>query len=421
MTSKRDPRGFSILSPIRRRAVASMAVAMALLVVAPFVGTCPVIAQSDTRPVRIGVLSAMSGPYADLGGEGSVTAAEMAVKDFGGSVLGRPVEVLSADHQTKPDVASNIARKWFDVDGVQMITDMISSPATLAIQRIGTEKKRITINTAGTTDALTNDACGPYGASWVFDSYAFGKALAVAAEPGSTWYFLTVDHSGGQALQGVVTKLLQAKGARVLGGVRFPLNVGDMSSFLLQAQASGAKNIAVIVGGTDLIAILKQAKEFGLKERGQNLVGTLIFQSDLRAMGPEIADGLLFGTGFYSGSSPEASAWAKRFFELRKTAPNDTHAGTYSGVLHYLKAVKAAGTLDADAVMAKMREMPVDDMFARNGVLRKDGRMVHDFYVVKAKTQAQSEGPLDLVDLVRTIPAAEAFAPLSESTCPLLK
>ena len=239
--------------------------------------------------------------------------------------------------------------------------------------------------------------------------------------PNSTWFFLTADYAGGRALQTALAPFLEAKGAKILGSVRHPLNTGDMSSFLMQAQASGAKYIALANAGTDLINTMKQAREFGLSQGGQTLVGIVLFLSDLKAMGLEEANGLVFGTGFVADSSPEAAAWSKRFFELRKVMPNDTHAGVYSAVLHYLKAVQAAGTRDASAVMAKMRELPVNDMFAKNGVLRKDGRMVHDMYLVQAKTPAESKAPWDLVKIVKTIPGSEAFRPLSESECPLVK
>jgi branched-chain amino acid transport system substrate-binding protein len=382
----------------------------------------PLNAQTAELPIKIGVLTEMSGAYADVGGAGSVVAAQMAVADFGGSVLGMPISVVSGDHQSKSDVAMAIARRWFDVEGVDVIVDLSNSAAALAVQGLGKELKRISIVSTAATDILTNQQCSPYGAHWTYDSYSVAKTLAAAmGTPDSTWFFLTADYAGGRALQTALAPFLEAKGVKILGGVRHPLNTSDMSSFLMQAQASGAKYIALANAGTDLINTMKQAREFGLSQAGQTLIGIVLFLSDLKAMGLEEANGLMFGTGFVADSSPEAAAWSKRFFELRKVMPNDTHAGVYSAVLHYLKAVQAAGTREASAVMAKMRELPVNDMFAKNGVLRKDGRMMHDMYLVQAKTPAESKGPWDLVKIVKTIPGSEAFRPLSESECPLVK
>ncbi|WP_336812981.1 ABC transporter substrate-binding protein [Bosea sp. MMO-172] len=383
--------------------------------------TSPVSAQ-EKKGVKIGVLGASSGPYGDVGGHGSVVAAQMAIADFGGSVLGQPIELVSADHQSKPDTAVTIARSWFDVDGVDVITDLSTSPVAIAVQKLAADKKRITLNSTASTDALTNHECTAYGAHWTYDSYSIGKVVASGvAKPGSTWFFLTVDNAGGTGLQNALTPFLQAKGAKIVGGVRHPINTTDMSSFLLQAQASKAQYIALANGGMDTTTALKQAQEFGLSQNGQTLVGTAIFLSDVRAMGLADAGGLQFGTGFVNDRTPEAAEWSRRFIERFKTAPNDVHAGVYSSILHYLKAVKAAGTKDADAVMAKMRETPVNDMFATNGVLRKDGRMVHDMYLVQVKKPAESKGPNDIVKLVQTIPGAEAFRPLSESGCSLVK
>ncbi len=397
--------------------IAAAAMALALV---PILGLPTGKARAGDA-VKVGVLTDMGGPYADVGGRGSVIAAEMAVRDFGGSVLGKPISVLSADNQEKPDVATAIARRWYD-EGVEMITDLSGSPMALAVQALATEKKRIAITTTASNDALTNQQCSPFGAHWVFDSYSTGKTVAPSlAAPGSTWFFLTVDNAGGEGLQKALVPFLQANGARVLGSVRHPLGTADMSSFLLQAQASGAKYIALANAGQDLVNVMKQAQEFGLAERGQTPVGMTVFMSTLKAMGLDAANGMLFATGFVSSASPEAAAWSKRFFELYHAMPNDVQAGVYSAVLHYLRAVQSAGTDQAEAVMAKMRELPVNDMFARNGVLRKDGRMVHDMYLVQAKTPSESTGPWDLVKIVKVIPGAEAFRPLSDSACPLVK
>jgi branched-chain amino acid transport system substrate-binding protein len=383
-------------------------------------GLSPLNAQGANPAVKIGVLTDMSGPFADISGRGSVIAAEMAVRDFGGSALGSPISVISADYVLKPDVGMAIAGRWFDAEGVDAIVDLPSSNLALAVQALAREKNRISITSTAATDVLTNQQCSPNGAHWTYDSYSIGKTLgSTMGAAGSTWFFLTADNAGGSALQNTITPFLLANGAKVLGSVRYPVNTADMSSFLLQAQASGAKFVAVAGAGSDLINATKQAREFGLTQSGQTLVGTALFMSDLKAMGLDAANGLVFGTGFVVNSSPEAAEWSKRFFELHKAMPNDVQAGVYSAVLHYLKAVQAAGTREASIVMAKMRELPVNDMFTRNGVLRKDGRMFHDMYLVQAKTPAESKGPWDLI--LKTIPGAEAFRPLSESECPLAK
>lgn len=380
------------------------------------------VAVHAAEPIKIGVLTDMAGPFADIGGRGSVIAAEMAVADFGGSVLGRPISVLSADPQLKPDAAVTIARRWYDQEGVGLIVDLPSSPIALAVQSLAAEKKKITIASSAATDALTDKQCSPFGAHWAYDSYSLGKTLAATlGSPDSTWFFLSADNSGGTALQTGLSTFLKARGARILGSVRFPPHAGsDMSSYLLQAQASGAKYLPVAGAGTDLLNVVKQAREFSLSRSGQTIIGTAIFVTDVKAMGLQAADGLEFATGWVDNQSPEASEWAKRFFARLDKMPNAVQAGIYSAVGHYLKAIQAAGSDDSAQVMAKMQELPVNDMFAKNGILRQDGRMVHDMYLVQAKTPAESSGPWDLVKIVRVVPGAEAFRPLSESACPLV-
>ncbi|WP_336812987.1 ABC transporter substrate-binding protein [Bosea sp. MMO-172] len=380
-------------------------------------------AQTASAPVKIGVLTDIAGPFADIGGHGSIAAAEMAAADFGGSVLGRPIRILSADPQLKPDAAVTIARQWYDQEGVGLIVDLPNSPIALAVQALATEKKKLAIASSAATDALTNQQCSPYGAHWAYDSYSVGKTLAAAlGAPDSSWFFLTADNSGGTALQESLSTFLKKSGAAIRGTVRFPPHAGsEMSSFILQAQASGAKFIPVAGAGGDLLNVVKQAREFDLGRNGHTIVGTAIFVTDVKAMGLEAAEGLSFATGWVDNQSPEATAWSKRFFERRKAMPNAVQAGIYSAVLHYLKAMQATGTDDAAKVMAKMQELPVNDMFATNGVLRKDGRMVHDMYLVQAKKPSESTGPWDLVKIVKTVPGADAFRPVSESACPLLK
>lgn len=380
-------------------------------------------AQTPAVAVKIGVITDMSGPFADIGGPGSVTAAEMAAEDFGGTVLGRPIQILFADPQLKPDAAVTIARRWYDQDGVGLIVDLPNSPIALAVQALATEKKKLAITSSAATDALTNEQCSPYGAHWTYDSYSIGTTLAsVLGTAGSSWFFLTSDNSGGTSLQDSLSNFLKKTGADLRGAVRFPPHTGaDMSSFILKAQASGARYIPVAGAGGDLINIVKQAREFAMRQHGQTLVATAIFVTDVKAMGLEAADGLTFATAWVDTQSLEAIAWSKRFFARRKVMPNAVQAGIYSAVLHYLKAMQSVGLDDSAAVMARMRELPVNDMFARNGVLRRDGRMVHDMYLVQAKAPQQSSGPWDLVSIVKTLPGDEVFRPLSQSACPLLK
>lgn len=381
------------------------------------------LAQSPDGPVKIGVLTDMSGTYADVAGKGSVLAAQMAIEDFGGKVLGQPIALVFADHQQKADVASAIARQWFDTDGVDMIVDLPNSAVALAVQALAKEKKKITMITTGAPELATGAQCSPTGVHWVYDSYSAGKTLALALtkKPGDTWFFVTMDNIAGESLQKATERFILPLGAKVIGTVKHPLNSQDMSAFLLKAQGSGAKYIALSNAGSDLITAVKQAHDFGIEAGGQKLVAIVAFQSDIKAIGLKLAQGTVFATGFFPDQSPQAKAWSERFLKRHGAAPNDSQAGVYSAVTHYLKAVRAAGTSQSEAVMAQMRLLPVQDMFTGNGQLRVDGRMVHDTYLVEVKTPAESTGPWDLLKLVEVIPADQAFRPLSESDCPLVK
>ena len=382
----------------------------------------PAPAQKGEETVRVGVLTDMAGTYSAVAGAGSVLAARMAIEDFGGKVLGKPIALVSADHQQKADVASAIARKWFDTEGVDIALDLPNSVISLAVQNIAREKKRISVITTGGTEVATNAQCSPTGMHWVYDSYSLGKTLATAlTKPGDKWYFVVMDNVAGDALQKGIERFLPPTGGSVAGGVRHPLNTPDMSSFLLQAQNSGAKYIALGNGGSDLITSVKQASEFGIVAGGQKLVGIAMFLTDLKAIGLDLGQGMIYATGFYPAQSEQAQAWSKRFFDRHGAMPNDSQAGVYSALLHYLKAVEAAGTKDSEKVMAKMRELPVNDMFTTGGRVRADGRMVHDTFLVQAKTPKESTGPWDLVKSVATIPGDQAFRPLAESECPLVK
>jgi branched-chain amino acid transport system substrate-binding protein len=378
-------------------------------------------AQISDDVVRIGVLNDQSSLYADAGGQGSVIAARMAVEDAGGKVLGKPVEIVFADHQNKADIAVNIARQWFDVGKVDMAIGFDNSAVALGVEQLAADHDRIAIAGAVGTTAFTGKSCTPTEASWIYDSYALTTSLAkaVVAEGRDTWFFITVDYAFGYSLEADATAAVQAAGGKVLGSVRHPLNTSDFSSYLLQAQASGAKVIALASSGGDMVNATKQAGEFGLT-KNQSLVSLLVFITDVHSMELRVAQGLKLVTAFYWDRDDETRAWSKRFFERQQRMPTQTQASTYSAVRHYLKSIEAAGTDEAKAVMAKMRELPVNDFFAHNGHLRQDGRLVHDMYFAQVKTPAESTKPWDYYRILGTIPGDQAFRPMSEGGCPLV-
>ena len=349
--------------------------------------------------IRIGVLNDQSGVYADLGGVGSVIAAQMAVEDAGGKVLGRPVEVINADHQSKADVGAAIARKWFDEDNVDVVIGFDNSSVALAVEQVALQKNRIAIAGAIGTTAFTGKNCTPNEAAWVYDAYALTNTLArsVVQRGGDTWFFITVDYALGHSLEADATAAVLAAGGKVLGHARHPINTSDFSSYLLQAQASGAKVVALANAGGDMINAIKQANEFGLTRGGQKVVSLLTFITDIQSVGLTATQGLTFVTAFYWNRNDESRAWSKRFFERHKRMPTMAQAAVYSMVRHYLRAVEAAGTDEAEAVMAKMRDMPVNDFYAKNGRVRLDGRMVHDMYFVQVKTPAEIDRTLGLL------------------------
>jgi branched-chain amino acid transport system substrate-binding protein len=378
-------------------------------------------AQISDDVVRIGVLNDESGLFADLGGPGSVTAARMAAEDAGGQVLGKPVEIVFADHQNKPDVAVNLARQWFEVGKVDMAIGFDNSAVALAVEQLAADHNRIAIAGAVGTTAFTGKSCTPTEASWIYDSYALTTSLAksVVAEGRDTWFFITVDYAFGYSLEADATAAVQAAGGKVLGSVRHPLNTADFSSYLLQAQASGAKVVAFANSAGDMVNATKQANEFGLT-KNQTMVSLLVFISDVHSMELKAAQGLKFVTGFYWDRDDESRAWSKRFFDRQGKMPTQAQASVYSAVRHYIAAIAAAGTDEAKAVMAKMRELPVNDFFARNGHLRQDGRLVHDMYFAQVKTPAESTKPWDYYKIIGTIPGDQAFRPMSEGGCPLV-
>ena len=382
------------------------------------------LAQAQTpQPFRIGAMVDMSGVYSAHGGPGMVTAVQMAVEDFGGKVLGRPIEVLSANYQNKVDIAAARAREWYDRDDVQMIIESTDSAAALALQRLGVEKKRLTLFAGSASSALTTADCSPYGVHYVYDTYALshGTGIAITKAGGDSWFFITADYAFGHALEKDTADVVVQNGGKVLGQVRAPLNTPDFSSFLLQAQASKAKVVGLANAGTDTQNSVRQANEFGITQGGQKLATLLVFLHDIKGLGLQAAQGLQFTDGFYWDYNDETRAFAKKFYERHKGMPSMVQAGAYSATMHYLNAITAAGTAQPDAVMAKMKATPVNDFFAKNGVIRADGRMVHDMYLAEAKKPSESKGEWDLLRINAVIPGDQAYRPLSESVCPLVK
>jgi branched-chain amino acid transport system substrate-binding protein len=373
--------------------------------------------------VKIGVLTDMSGQFSHESGEGAVTAVKMAVEDFGGKVLGKPIEVVVADHQNKPDIASALARKWFDVEKVDMIANLINSSIALGVSQLAKEKDRIAIVNGSGSSRLTNDACTPNSIHYAYDTYALAKgtgaALLKAGE--KSWYFLTADYAFGHALEADTSAIVKSLGGEVVGSVRYPPETFDQSSFLLKAQASKAKVVALAGSGTVLVNAVKSAQEFGIRKGGQELAGLLVWITDIKSMGLDLAQGLVLTNAFYWDRDDETRAWSKRFYERMKRMPHMGDAGDYSSTMHYLKAIAAAGTDDAQAVMRKMRDMPINDFFAKNGKIREDGRMVHDMYVYEVKKPSESKGEWDYYKLREVIPGEQAFRPLKDSACPLVK
>jgi branched-chain amino acid transport system substrate-binding protein len=373
--------------------------------------------------VKIGVLTDMSGQFSHESGEGAVTAVKMAVEDFGGKVLGKPIEVVVADHQNKPDIATGLARKWYEVEKVDMIANLINSSIALSVSQLAKEKNRIAIINGSGSSRLTNDACTPNSVHYAYDTYALargtGSALMKAGQ--KSWYFLTADYAFGHALEADTSAVVKAMGGEVVGSTRYPIETFDQSSFLLQAQASKAQVVALAGSGNVLVNSIKSAQEFGIPKSGQTLAGLLVWITDIKSLGLESAQGLVLTNAFYWDRDDETRAWSKRFYERMNRMPHMGDAGDYSSTMHYLKAIEAAGTDEAQAVMAKMRELPVNDFFAKNGRIREDGRMVHDMYVYEVKKPSESKGEWDYYKLREVIPGDQAFRPLKDSVCPLVK
>jgi len=373
--------------------------------------------------VKIGMLEDMSSIYADITGVGAVTAAKMAVEDFSGKVLGKPIEVISADHQNKPDIASATAREWFDNQHVDALMDVAASATALAAIDVAKTKNKIVVLNGPGAARITNEACTPISVHYTYDNYALshGTGAAMVTAGYNTWFFLTADYAFGHDLEQVTSGVVKASGGQVLGSIRVPINTSDFSSALLQAQASKAKVIGLANAGADTTNSIKQAAEFGIVRGGQKLAGLLVFINDINSLGLQTAQGMLLTNAFYWDRNDESRAWAQRYFQRMGKMPNMSQAGIYSATTHYLKAVQAAGTDDTQAVMDKMRATPINDFFAHDGKIREDGRMVHEMFLYEVKNPAESKGAWDYYKLVATIPADQAFQPLAASKCPLVK
>ncbi|MBV9833044.1 MAG: ABC transporter substrate-binding protein [Alphaproteobacteria bacterium] len=379
----------------------------------------PALAQN--KGVKIGVLDDMSGPYAENTGPGDVAAVKFAIADFGGSVLGKPIEMVSADFQSKVDVGVGIAKRWYDDEGVDMVIGIPNSAIALALVKVAQEKNRIVMPTAAATSALTGSGCGPNSIHFIYDTYGQTKTIveALSKQGGDSWFFVTVDYAFGLAIEQDATQFIKAAGGKVIGSVRHPLNTADFSSYILQAQASKAKGLMVANGGADIINAVKQAAEFGLAKQGMRISAPLAQFPDVKGLGLKTAQGLLLASPFYYDMNPQARAYTDRFTKEIGRPPSFIQAGTYGAVMHYLKAVQAAGTTEAKAVLAKMRDLPINDFMTKDGQVRADGRVIRDMYLMQVKTPDESKGDWDLAKIIATVPGKDAFRPIADGGCPL--
>ena len=377
---------------------------------------------ADNGPIKLGILNDQSGPYVAIDGPSSVDAARMAVEDFGPTVLGRKIEIVTADHQNKADIGATIARRWFDVEDVTAILNVAVSSVAFAVQELARERKKIVVYSGAGSSDLTGKACSATSVHWTYDTYALtaGTSRAVVKSGGDSWFFISSDNAFGQALTRDSSNGVKAANGKVVGQVLHPANSADFASYILQAQSSGAKVVALANAGEDTKNAVKASREFGLTAKHQ-LVGLLTLLPDVHGLGLDSAQGLLVTESFYWNMNDETRAFAKRFFERNKAMPHMVPAGVYGTVLHYLKAVKEAGTTDSVAVMKKMKELPINDMMTKNGRIREDGRVLRDFYVFRVKSPDASKAPWDYYELIATVPADDAARPLAQSECPLLK
>ena len=393
-------------------------VSTAVMACSALIGT-----EASAQGVKIGILNDQSGVYADFGGKGSIEAAKMAIEDFGGSLLGQKIELVSADHQNKPDLAAATARRWYDTESVDMITDLTTSSVALAVQQITAEKKKIDIVVGAATSEITGAACTPYGFHWAYDTHALAVSTggALVKTGGDTWYFITVDYAFGHALERDTSDIIKANGGKLLGEVLHPLNTSDFSSFLLQAQSSKAKIVGLANAGVDTVNSIKQAAEFGIVAGGQRLAALLMTAAEVHGLGLQAAQGLVLTESYYWDLNDRTREFGERFYKRTGRMPNMIQAGTYSATLQYLKAVKAAGTKDADAVAKKLKELPVDDAFTSHGKVQANGRMVSDLYLFQVKKPSESKRDWDYYTLLAMVPGDTAYPTAANSGCPLTK
>ena len=383
----------------------------------------PASAETPATPLKIGLIGDFQSVYSDIGGPGNVEATRMAIEDFGGTMFGKPIELITADPQNKADLAGALARKWYENEGVDMIIDMPTSATALAGMEMSKQFEKIMIVTDAASSDITGKSCSPYTVHWTYDTYANAHTVgsAIVKNGGTTWFFITADYLFGHSIERDTGDVVRAAGGTVVGSARHPLNTADFSSFLLQAQSSKAKIVGLANGGSDTINAIKQAAEFGIVAGGQNLAGIVMFISDIHSLGLKLAQGLIITEAYYWDLNDKTRAFGKRFFERMKRMPTMNQAATYSATLHYLNAVKAAGTKETKPVLAKMRETPVRDAFTDNGVLREDGRMVHSMFLFEVKTPEESKAPWDYYKVLAEVPGDQAFRPMKDGGCPLIK
>ncbi len=399
------------------------ALAMCAAVTQSFLAQPTAAQQSNDLPLKIGVLTDFSSVYSDIGGAGNVEATKMAIEEFGGQMFGKPIEMISADAQNKADVAGALTRKWYGNENVDMIIDMPTSATALAGMEMSKQFEKIMIVTDAASSDITGKSCSPYTAHWTYDTYGNAQTVgkAIVKTGGDSWYFITADYLFGQSIERDTGDVVRAAGGKVLGSSKHPLNNADFSSFLLQAQASKAKIIGMANGGGDTINTIKQAAEFGIVAGGQNLAGIVMFISDIHSLGLKLAQGLIITEAYYWDKDDHSRAFGDKFFARMKRMPTMNQAATYSATLHYLKAVKAAGTRETKAVLAKMREMKVDDAFTSNGTLREDGRMVHSMLLLQVKKPEESKKPWDYYKVLAEVPGDEVFRPMKDGGCQYVK
>jgi len=397
--------------------------AAALALAAPLALGAPAIAQQPATPLKIGLIGDFSSVYSDIGGSGNVEAAKMAIEEMGGTMFGKPIEFISADAQNKPDIAASLARKWYENENVDMIVDLPTSATALAAMEMSKRFEKIMIITDAASSDITGKSCSPYTAHWTYDTYSNAHTVgsAIVKNGGDTWFFITADYLFGHSIERDTGEVVKAAGGKILGSARHPLNNADFSSFLLQAQSSKAKIIGMANGGGDTINTIKQAAEFGIVAGGQKLAGIVMFISDIHSLGLKLANGLIITEAYYWDLNDRTRAFGKKFFERTKRMPTMNQAATYSATLHYLKAVKETGSKDTKTVLAKMRATPVRDAFTDNGTLREDGRMVHSMFLFEVKKPEESKAPWDYYKVLAEVPGDQAFRPLKDGGCPLVK